>query len=251
MKIRRWLIRIGLSIVLLLIVGIVGFVAWGSNPYPPSAEALAALQSDAAVIVTNSANQISFVPANPARPPVVGLIYYPGGRVAPEAYAVYMRRVAERGYPAFIVKMPLNFAVFGVDRAQDVIKANPQITAWAIAGHSLGGSMAAQAVANNPKAFQGIIFLASYPAVDLSRLDVQGVALFGTEDGVLSQSAAENAAKFLPANTRALSIAGANHAYFGNYGAQDGDKAATIPQTDAQDQIVTEIVALLRQLDIP
>ena len=38
--------------------------------------------------------------------------------------------------------MPLNLAVFGANSAHAVIDAFPNITSWAIGGHSLGGTMA-------------------------------------------------------------------------------------------------------------
>ena len=75
--------------------------------------------------------------------PTTGLIFYPGGKVDARAYAPAAHAIAAQGYLVVITPMPLNLAVFGVDRAADVVKAFPSIKHWAIGGHSLGGSMAA------------------------------------------------------------------------------------------------------------
>ena len=67
--------------------------------------------------------------------------------------------------------MPLNLAVFGINSANDVITSYSNITAWAIGGHSLGGSMAAQYVHDNSKAIKGLVLLAGYPPRELTYLD--------------------------------------------------------------------------------
>ena len=46
--------------------------------------------------------------------------------------------------------MPFNLAVFDIDAGDRVRAAHPEIDTWVVAGHSLGGSMAAQHVANRP-----------------------------------------------------------------------------------------------------
>jgi pimeloyl-ACP methyl ester carboxylesterase len=53
-----------------------------------------------------------------------------------------------------IVPMPLNLAVFGSQRFQEVIAAYPEIRHWAVGGHSLGGAMAAHFATQHPAAVQ-------------------------------------------------------------------------------------------------
>ncbi|HKK64779.1 MAG TPA: alpha/beta hydrolase [Clostridia bacterium] len=43
-----------------------------------------------------------------------GLIFYPGGKVANEAYLPFLVMIAEAGYPVFLAKMPLDLAVFRI-----------------------------------------------------------------------------------------------------------------------------------------
>ncbi len=245
MRRRRWLLRIGASIVLIVIIASIGFAAWGANGYPPSAEAVAAMQSDGDVSITDAADLITFTPK--AAAPTVGFIFYPGARVLPAAYAPYMRDIAKAGYAAFVVKMPINFAIFGINRADGVITANPAIKAWAISGHSLGGSMAAQYVAGSDKV-QGLVFWASYSASDLSKKSIKVLSIFGSLDGLVKKDIAANAQKLLPADARIVTIEGGDHAYFGWYGPQDGDNPATIPHEQAATQITAATVELLKTI---
>jgi pimeloyl-ACP methyl ester carboxylesterase len=116
-------------------------------------EALAALESDAGVLV-ETAPWLVFRPAN--QDPSIGLILYPGGRVDPRAYAPTARALAEEGYLVVIVPMPLNLAVLAPGRAAEVMAAFPGIKSWAIGGHSLGGAMAANFAHSNPGAVRGL-----------------------------------------------------------------------------------------------
>jgi len=241
MRRKRWFLRIGASIVLILIVASIGFAAWGANGYLPGAEAVAAMQTDGDVTVTDAADLITFAPTAPT----VGFIFYPGARVLPAAYAPYMRDIARAGYAAFIVKMPINFAIFGVNRADGIIRDNPAIKVWVIGGHSLGGSMAAQYVAGSDKV-QGLIFWASYSASDLTKKPIKVVSVFGSADGLVKKEIAANAQKLLPADAQIVTIEGSNHAYFGWYGPQDGDNPATIPHEQAAAQITAATVELLK-----
>jgi pimeloyl-ACP methyl ester carboxylesterase len=244
-NLRKWLPRILLVLVLLLIVGMIGFAVWGINGLAPDDTAKAALTNQGGVTVTESNDLYTFLPSGPS--PTVGFIFYPGGRVLPGAYAPYMRDFAKQGYAAFIVKMPLNFAIFGISRADDVIKANPQIKTWVIGGHSLGGSMAAQYVAGTDK-ISGIVFWGSYTPADLSKKKLAVLSVFGGNDGVLNQKAAADAQKLLPPDAQSVTIEGSNHAFFGYYGPQDGDKPATITHEAAATQIEAATLAFLQKV---
>lgn len=244
-RLRKWLPRILLAIVLLLIIGAIGFAAWGINGLGPDDTAKAALASQGGITVTDQGDLITFLPAGAS--PTVGFIFYPGGRVMPGSYAPYMRDFARQGYAAFIVKMPLNFAIFGINKADDVIKAYPQIRTWVIGGHSLGGSMAAQYVAGSDKV-RGLVFWASYPATDLSKKNIAVLSVFGGNDGVLNQKAAADSQKYMPADAQSVTIDGSNHAFFGYYGVQDGDKPASIPHEEAAAKIEAATLAFLQKV---
>jgi len=126
-----------------------------------------------------------------------GFIFYPGGRVNYLAYAPYAHAIAAEGYLVVIVPMPLNLAVFGVNSANDVIAAYPNITSWAIGGHSLGGTMAAQYIHDNPNKVEGLALWASYPpsGVDLSTFNITVVTVHGTNDGLVSSQQIDDSPK--------------------------------------------------------
>lgn len=238
-------VLLALAIILIVVLG--GFVIWASNPLGPMPEALPALQSDTTVQVQIN-RWMAFEPVGTS--PVAGLIYYPGGRVDARSYAPEMRAIAENGYLAVIVPMPLNLAVFGVNRAEDVIAAFPQIRHWAIAGHSLGGAMAASYIASHPGKIEGLVLWASYPASgdNLSSTDIQVTSIYGSLDGLATPDKVLGAVNLLPADTRWVAIEGGNHGQFGWYGAQPGDNPATISWLDQQTQVVSATIQNLLSL---
>ena len=149
-----------------------------------------------------------------------------------------------------IVPMPLNLAVFGVNSANEVIAAYPNITSWAIGGHSLGGTMAAQYIHDNPKKLEGLALWASYPpsGVDLSKFNITVVTVHGTNDGLVSSQQIDDSLKQLPPDTIIVEIDGGNHAQFGWYGPQSGDNAATISIDQQQELTVNATAQMLGKL---
>ncbi len=241
--------KILLAFVVVVLLATAAFVIWASTPLGPMPEALAALESDAAVQVATEP-WYTFQPT--AESSSTGLIIYPGGRVDPRSYAPTAHAIAEQGYPVVIVPMPLNLAVFGAGKAADVIAAFPMVERWAIAGHSLGGSMAANFINNNPEAMDGLALWASYPASgdDLSgRNDLAATSIYGTADGVAAVEDVLAGQPLLPAATVWVPIEGGNHAQFGWYGPQSDADIATITREEQQAQIIAATLALLQQVE--
>jgi pimeloyl-ACP methyl ester carboxylesterase len=241
MRILKWALLILLAVVLLVLAG---FTIWAYTPPKPMPEAIAALQSDAQVQVTTSP-WLTFTPTGTQ--PTTGFIFYPGGRVDPRSYAPAARALAEQGYLVTIAPMPFNLAVFKPAAADAVIKAHPEITQWAIGGHSLGGAMAANYVYTHPDAVQGMALWAAYPANNNSLADRQlpVVSIYGTNDGLASQFKVDGTRALLPASTRYVPIEGGNHAQMGWYGPQAGDGTATISREEQQKQVVAATEELL------
>jgi hypothetical protein len=243
---RRWTrtaLRVAAAIAVIVAVLFVTFAVWALTPYRGDETARRAMLSDALVTVTEQAEGIVFEPVAGAS---TGLVLYPGGRVEAAAYAPLARSVAEAGYLVVIQPMPFNLAVFGIGRAERALDAYPEVEAWAVGGHSLGGAMAAQFVARGPASVSGLVLLAAYPAgsTNLSGAAVRALTLVGSEDGLVSDDEIEAGAARLPADARLVVIEGGNHAGFGSYGAQQGDGEATI-DTDSQLSIATEEIAAL------
>jgi len=248
-KRRRWWLWVmaGFLVAALLAAG--AFVLWASNPAQPMAQALAALQGDSKVGVVEG-KWIVFQPL--VNPKSTGYIFYPGALVDPRAYAPQARAIAEKGYPVVIVPMPLNLAIFGAGRANEVMAEFPDIQQWVIGGHSLGGAMAANYVANHPGATAGLVFWAAFPAGGDSvaaQTELIVYSIYGTLDGLATPEEVLGAAPLLPPGTRFIPIEGGNHAQFGWYGDQNGDNPATISRAEQQKLTVDATVEVLAQVD--
>ena len=230
----------------LLALAAVGFL-WYAQPVPLLPEATAALTSTEAVDVSVGADgTILFTPT--ATTPDVGLVLYPGGKVPPAAYAPAARSIAEAGYLVAIVDVPFNLAVFDINAASRVIADHPEIEHWAVGGHSLGGSMAAQFVAGHPGLVDGLVLWASYSAADLSGQGIDVLSSYGTLDrGVPSFTSAENVAR-LGDRVTFDEIDGGNHEQMGWYTGQPNDPPATISRQAQQDRIVEATVRFLGEL---
>jgi dienelactone hydrolase len=247
MRTRKILIGFLVGAVVVILLGVGGFLLWASDPHPPMPEALASLESDQDVQVVLEP-WITFTPIEER--PNQGFIFYPGGLVEAEAYAPAARSIAEAGYLAVITRMPLNLAVLNSGAAAGVIAAHPEIDTWVIGGHSLGGSMAASFASQNLDAIDGLALWASYPAgsSDLSTQPVAVTSIYGTLDGVAAPDQVLAAKPLLPADTIWVPIEGGNHAQFGWYGPQEGDNPATISREEQQRQVVSATLNLLEKL---
>lgn len=167
---------------------------------------------------------MAFEPENPG----AALVFYPGGKVEYTAYVPLMRACAEQGILCILVKMPLNLAVFDVNAAEGLLEIYPQIERRYIAGHSLGGAMASSYFAKNPDAFDGIILLGAYSTSDLTAEKIKALSIYGSEDLVMNMDKYQENRPNLPRNFEERIIEGGCHAYFGMYGAQDGDGTPSI-----------------------
>jgi dienelactone hydrolase len=241
---RRRMVRIGAIALALMLVALAGFVAWAAVPARPMAEAVAALAGDDEVVVTVD-RWLVFEPASGEAQ--IGLVFYPGGRVDPTAYAPAMRALAQQGVLAVIVPMPLNLAVLNPAAAKEVIAAYPGVSHWAVGGHSLGGAMAANYARRNPGVLAALVLWASYPAAsdDLSASGLRALSIYGTRDGLTTLEDVTASAARLPADTWWTPIEGGNHAQFGWYGEQAGDNPAAITRPDQQAQALEATLRLL------
>ena len=157
-----------------------------------------------------------------------GLIFYPGGKVEHTAYIPLMEAQASKGALCILIKMPFRLAVFDSNAADGLQENYPEVESWYIGGHSLGGSMAASYLSKHSDSFDGLILLGSYSTADLSDLDVEVLSIYGSEDLVLNRENYKANKENLPDDFKEVIIDGGCHAYFGMYGAQEGDGVPTI-----------------------
>lgn len=235
--------KLGFIVLGLIIIALIFIVAFFTTSYEPSTQAMANLEDSTLVNVTEN-NFISFTPENTTA--TTGLIIYPGAKVEPEAYAPLANKIAQAGYEVIITPMPLNFAIFDSNAADEVISKFPNIKNWVISGHSLGGVMAAKYASENSN-IKGVIFYASYPQGDeLKDSNIEVTSIYGSLDGVADLEKIIGSKDLLPTSTTFVEITGGNHAQFGSYGEQSGDNPAEI---SADEQIEKAANASIELLD--
>lgn len=166
------------------------------------------------------------------------VIFYPGAKVEDLAYAELLKLVAAGGADCFLVHMPYNLAVLGANKADDVM-AEYDYERWYLAGHSLGGAMAASYSEKNSERLDGLILLAAYSTKDLSGLELKTLSIYGSEDKVVNMAKIEEGRGLMPDAYEEFVIEGGNHAGFGNYGEQRGDGEAKLP-ADEQRALTAE-----------
>ena len=232
---------IGVLLVLVLALG-VGCFVFISDYYHADEEALAVMGSVETdeVIVSQKDGMAVFLPRGGSD---TGLIFYPGGKVEYSAYAPLLYRCAEMGITCVLVEMPGNLAVLDINAADGIQERYTHVNEWYLAGHSLGGAMASSYLASHAEAYEGMILLGAYATEPLQHERV--LSIYGSEDRVLNMEQYEEGRANLPADYTELIIDGGCHAYFGAYGAQEGDGVPTITaetQWDITAQAIAQFV---------
>lgn len=176
-----------------------------------------------------------------------GLIFYPGGKVEYTAYTPLMESLASEGILCVLVEMPGNLAVLDMDAAAGIPEQFPEIENWYIGGHSLGGSMAASYLAKHTGTYEGLVLLGSYSTADLSGSGLSVLSIYGSEDTVMNREKYTQYRENLPTGFAEVIIDGGCHAYFGMYGAQDGDGTPTISAEEQIRQTADTIASMIRQ----
>ena len=240
---KRTRIILSVCLTVLLVFGIGGY-AYVSDYYHADETALEAMAyQPGSVQVEQDGDVIWFVPEDPT----AGLIFYPGGKVEYTAYAPLLRACAENGILCALVRMPGNLAVLDANAADGLQEEYPEVTTWYIAGHSLGGAMAANYAAEHSENFDGLILLAAYSTKDISQTTLRVLSVYGSEDGVLNRESYEKNWSKLPEDTTEVVLDGGCHAQFGSYGPQDGDGIPTISGEEQVRQTVEAIAAFVGQ----
>ncbi len=212
-----------LGILAIIIVTFIGAaIVYCSDYYPYGEKSAAALISDEKVTVTHEDNLFLFDGKGKKRL----FIFYPGAKVAAEAYAPLMKKIAEGGVDCVIVDMPSHIALFSPDEASAVMEKY-HYEKYYIGGHSLGGVVASSYAADHPGGLSGVILLAAYPAKKISD-DLPMLSVTGSEDDILKADNYNASRQYWPALHTETTVDGGNHANFGDYGEQEGDGKALI-----------------------
>lgn len=228
-------LKIGLISVGAVVLALVIFCAvYFGNYYHADMDAISKMDVGSSFDIRElESGNIAFMPESPR----ACIIFYPGGKVEYTSYVPLMKACAERNVGCILVKMPFNLAVFDINAAEGIKDQFPQIDRWYMAGHSLGGSMAASYLKDEHNDFEGLILLGAYSTADLSETSLRVLSIYGSEDGVMNREKYDNCMSNLPSSTEELIINGGCHAYFGVYGAQSGDGVPTL--TNKEQIIIT------------
>lgn len=223
----------GVAIVLALLVG--GFIAWTQiGVMQADPEQRAAVQENSAITVTDAEEGIVLSPADGESD--TGLVFIPGAKVDPWAYAAILQGLAEDGTTVVITRPWLNLAFFDPRGLDAFTSAASDVSVWGVGGHSLGGVRACQLSADT----DALVLFASYCANDLSDSGLPVLSLAGSEDGLSTPEKVADARDQLPADAEMVEIEGAAHASFGDYGVQSGDGTPTI-STEEMHAEVTQL----------
>jgi hypothetical protein len=221
----------------LLVLTVVGILVWSQvGVMAAEPEPLEEVRADQAIEITDGDGAIVLSPADGASE--VGLVYVPGAKVDPWAYAYKLSGlVAEDDITVVITKLWLNLAFFDLRPLSAFTDLAPEVDTWLVGGHSLGGVRACQLATDA----DGLALFGSYCASDLSESGLPVVSVSGSEDGLSTPDKIADARPLLPDDAEMHEIEGASHSSFGDYGLQAGDNIPTISDDDMRDQL-TQLV---------
>ncbi len=243
-KTKRILITwISIFSVIAVLVG--SFFTYVSIYYHGTDNAASYLEDSTLSEVTDAKDCVTFQPKANKVTTITkdGILFYPGGKVEYKAYAPLLRSLSDLGITSVLVKMPFNLAVFNINGAKNKQEKFPNVENWYMAGHSLGGAMAATYLSKHTSDFKGLILLGAYSSVDLSsETALSTLSILASKDGILNQEKYEKNKSHL-LNLTEVTIDGGIHSYFGDYGLQRGDGVPEISYDD-QRKAITSYISL-------
>lgn len=211
--------------------------------YDPMEKAIEAMKRPNVVVENNT---IIF---NPEGAPIANIVFYQGGLVKTEAYAVLGQSLAQEGIRVFMPQMFLNLAITNTGAFENIRQTYENGQKWFIGGHSLGGASASIYTANNVNNVDGIFFLGSYPSDSsvLTEKPLKVLSIHATNDQILNYEKYIETKDILPTDTVYIEIEGGNHSNFGYYGLQSGDGKSTISREVQHELVVEAIVQMIRK----
>ncbi len=194
------------------------------------------------------------------------LLYVPGALVDPHAYIQALTPFTkDQKLLVLIPKVRYHFAIFDRKRIIKVQNQFQEVKSWLLAGHSMGGAAACMVLKKHPDDWEALILEGAYSSVDLSSWQQPILSLRGSQDKVATLKDWQRHEKMLPPavfitsidsipqkplsdQTLYYTIAGGNHAQFGDYGKQFGDGQPTISSSKQQQEAYNCITTYLNIL---
>lgn len=238
-RVLRWILG-GVGVVLVL--GIGGILIWSQVGVMPAESApLASVRDNPEIAVDDADAGIVLTPADGDSE--IGLVFIPGAKVDPWAYAAILQGLAEDGVTVVITRPWLNLAFFDLRGLDAFTAAAPGIDTWAVGGHSLGGVRACQLAADA----DALVLFGSYCASDVSESGLAVLSLAGSEDGLSTPEKVAAARDLLPSDAELIEIDGASHASFGDYGPQSGDGTPSISDEEMHETVTAYLDEFVAQ----
>ena len=242
---RRWPRLVGRGLAGVATVAVVGSLVW-LVPFAASPGAVAAMAGTSDVRVTDAPTTITLTPQSISA--TRGFVFQPGARVDPRAYVPILTEVSRSGVLVVIVKQPFDIGFLAINAPAAALAAHPDVTTWAVGGHSLGGVAASSYAGSHTDAVRGLVLWASYPIGSLAQSGLRVASVSGSADGLATPADIEASRVDLPGDTAYTVVEGGVHAFFGDYGEQPGDGTPGVSREDAQRQIVDATVTLIGSL---
>ncbi|QWB95259.1 alpha/beta hydrolase [Mycoplasmatota bacterium] len=234
-KIFKRILLIILVVFISMIVGLKVYTLDSSKPTDEMYDAIELIDTSS-LTIEDKFDHISYLNEDPIK----NIVFIPGGKVDPSSYAYLAINLAIEGYDVTIVKTLFNLAILTPQYGKRFLNDNLDNV---VIGHSLGGTVASMFSSKNELVDQ-MVFLASYPIKDVSDKDV--LMMTAEFDGLLDLEEVETSKIYLNEETTYIDINGGNHAQFGWYGEQKGDKEASITTKVQQDLIINYILEFIR-----
>lgn len=240
-----WWILGSVGAVLVLAVG--GILIWSQvGVMPAEPDPLAEVRANPAIEIADTSGAVILTPTDAE--PTEGLVFIPGAKVDPWAYANNLAGLVDEGDVAVVITKPwLNLAFFDLRPLSAFTDLVPSVDTWAVGGHSLGGVRACQLAGDA----DALVLFASYCANDLSDSGLPVLSIAGSEDGLSTPEKIADARPLLPADAEMEVIEGASHASFGDYGPQAGDGTPTIDDAEMDEALTALLLAFADQLTGP
>ena len=243
-KIIRRIIIIVIAAVILLSAVIVGMCLFNERPAVQAASVYRNAYSDTAIKIADDGG-VEIIPQN--NKDDIGIIFYVGAQIKPDAYIPFLARLAGQGYACFIPNLSFNMAALEPAAADDIISSHPEIKSWILAGHSMGGLTASGYADDHRDTVDGLILVAAYSNRDISDAELPVLAVFGDTDGVMNKELYNKRLEWNPEDFEEHIIPGANHAQYGDYGEQPRDNEAAITAEEQQKQTADIILDWLNR----
>ncbi|MGW8481580.1 alpha/beta hydrolase [Microbacterium sp. NPDC055903] len=217
----------------IIVLAVGGILIWSQvGVMAAEPEPLATVQDNAQISIADADQGIVLSPADGESE--VGLVFVPGAKVDPWAYAAILQEVVAEDDVTVVITRPwLNLAFFDLRGLDAFTSAAPDIDTWIVGGHSLGGVRACQLAADA----DALLLFGSYCSGDVSDSGLAVLSISGSEDGLSTPAKIDAARHLLPDDAELVEIDGASHASFGDYGPQAGDGTPSISDEEMHAQV--------------